>query len=365
MNDALTNPPNSIGKGDEAMRLGIVAERFIDWVALASGRVPRPIIDALPGLIIARAIMAATRAGFFETLATGEHGAAEVAACCATDPAATEKLLNVLVAQRYLRVRGGRYRLTNAARRWLLADSPQSIRDYLLFNELQWRWLGQTDTFVQTGAPIRFHHALTPGEWALYQQGMYAIARLTAPEVAWRIPLPAHARRMLDVGGAHGQYAVALCRQHPQLHATILDLPQAVTEAAPLLAKSGLSERICHTAGDALTADLGVARYDLIFVANLAHHFDDATNRALVRRIARALTPGGLCVIQDGMRPGTQQQLGQFEACADFFFALTSEAGLYSFAEMAAWQRAAGLTPRRPIRLLTGPGQGLQMATKG
>jgi hypothetical protein len=38
--------------------------------------------------------------------------------------------------------------------------------------------------------------------------------------------------------------------------------------------------------------------------------------------------------------------------------------GAWSFAEMADWQRSAGLRSRRPIRLVTGPGGGLQVAEK-
>jgi SAM-dependent methyltransferase len=346
------------------MRLGLVAERLLDWVALASGRVPTPIIDALPGLVIARAVMAATRFGIFDALDCRALPAKGVAVLCQTDPAATKKLLNLLVAQRYLSKKQDRYALTTAARRWLLRDSPQSIRDYLLYNALQWDWLGRTDDYLQTGTPIRFHQEMSPDEWALYQNGMLAIARLTAPEVAWRIPVPPAARQMLDIGGAHGAYSVALCQRHPQLQATILDLPQAVEFAAPLLARSGMGDRVRHITGDALTTDLGDARYELIFMANLVHHFDAATNGTLVARIARALVPGGLCVIQDGIRPQDDATPRQFEACGDLFFALTSEAGLYSFTEITAWQRAAGLVPLRSVRLLTGPGQGLVMARK-
>jgi hypothetical protein len=48
----------------------------------------------------------------------------------------------------------------------------------------------------------------------------------------------------------------------------------------------------------------------------------------------------------------------------DLYFALTSEAGTWTFAEMAAWQRDAGLVPGKPIRLRTAPGMGLQTAAK-
>jgi 2-polyprenyl-3-methyl-5-hydroxy-6-metoxy-1,4-benzoquinol methylase len=193
-------------------------------------------------------------------------------------------------------------------------------------------------------------------------------ANLAAPELARRIPVPkveeGRPIEMLDIGGAHGYYSVALCRRHPQLRATILDLPEAIAHAAPLLAKEQMGDRVVHRAGNALTDDLGEQAYDLVLIANLVHHFDDASNRELVTRVARALRPGGILVIGEMIRPDAPGEGGQIGALTDLYFAITSEAGTYSFAEMAAWQRAAGLVPRRPLRLLTGPGAGLQIARK-
>jgi tRNA A22 N-methylase len=48
--------------------------------------------------------------------------------------------------------------------------------------------------------------------------------------------VPRGARDLLDIGGSHGYYSVALCRRHPTLRAVILDLPQAVVHAETILA---------------------------------------------------------------------------------------------------------------------------------
>ncbi len=345
------------------MRIGVVAESLLDCLALLSGRVPVPIIEAFPSIVLARCIMAGVRLGIFDALESGDLSAEGVARLCGTEPHATGKLLAALAGARYLRHERGRYGLTSQARRWLTSTSPQSVRDYLCFHYAQWEWLGRTEDFVRTGEPLRFHAAMTPDEWEAYQRGMRVIARLTAPEVARRIPVPRHARALLDIGGAHGYYAVTLCRRHPHLRAVVLDLPQAVVHAAPLLAEACMGDRVTHQAGDALATDFGEARYDVVFMANLAHHFTPEQNAALLAKIARALRRGGICVVQEGIRP-TGERHRFFESLGDFYFALTSEAGLYSFAEIAGWQRAAGLHPQRPIRLLTAPGQGLQIARR-
>ncbi len=206
------------------------------------------------------------------------------------------------------------------------------------------------------------------GKWDLYQRGMASVARLGASETAQRLPVPAGARDLLDIGGSHGLHSVALCRRHPGLRAVVLDLPAAVEHAAPILAREALREpaagRVTHRAGDALTDDLGEEAWDVVLLSNLAHHFDGETNRALARRIARALRPGGVFAIQEIIRRQSPTEGGQLGGLFDLYFALTSESGTWSFEEMAGWQREAGLEPRKPVPLRRTPGYGLQIATR-
>jgi hypothetical protein len=49
---------------------------------------------------------------------------------------------------------------------------------------------------------------------------------------------------------------------------------------------------------------------------------------------------------------------------ADLYLANTSQSGSRSFEEMADWQRAAGLVPRKPVRFRSLPGFGQQAAMK-
>jgi hypothetical protein len=48
-----------------------------------------------------------------------------------------------------------------------------------------------------------------------------------------------------------GYFSVAICRRYPELRATVLDLPEAIKHAAPLLAKEGMRDRVSHRAGNA------------------------------------------------------------------------------------------------------------------
>ncbi|MFW6050667.1 MAG: methyltransferase [Myxococcota bacterium] len=346
------------------MHVGPKPDNLLELLALKAGAVPRPVMDTLLALGLARTVMAGTRLGILEALRDGPRTAAEVAARCETDPRATEKLLGALVGCDYVRHRGGRFSLAPEARRWLVEGGRSSLRDMVLGMEQVWDWLEHYETFVRTGEPLDVHGTTDPDGWATYQRSMRSLAGLIAPEVARRTPVPRGATSLLDVGGSHGYLSVALCRRHPRLSAVVLDLPEAVEHAAPLLAREGLGHRVRHRADDARTADLGEAEHDVILVSSLVHHFTEAENRDLCRRAARALKPGGVLVLQEVIRPAEPGEGGQAGALGDLYFAALSASGTWSFDEMAAWQRDAGLTPRRPLRLLTGPGVGQQSAIR-
>jgi SAM-dependent methyltransferase len=343
------------------MRFGMIGDGPLEKLVAGSRLFPAPMLEAY-GMVSTRALLAAARHGVFEALGEGALTAAEVAERCGTDRGATEKLLNLLVGMRHVAIaRDGRYRLPPRSRRWL--TGPGSLRDSVLMKELEWRWMEGLDEFVRTGRQHDVHDAMTGEEWALYQRGMRSNAGILAPLVAGRIPVPDGARDLLDIGGSHGYFSVALCRRHRGLRATVLDLPAAMEHAAPLLEAEGMGDRITMRAGDALTDDLGVEAYDVVLMASLVHHFDDPTNRRLVRRAATALRPGGVLAILEAVRlePGRNDQVGAF---FDLYFAMTSRAGLWTYEEMADWQRAAGLVPRPPIRLPMSRGNGLQVADR-
>ena len=345
------------------MRVGLMAENPLERAVLATGLVPVAMLEAYSPAY-ARAIATATRLGVFEALSGEARSAKAVAETCQTDPRATEKLLNLLVTMKYVGYSGGTYRLARNAKRWLLADAPGSIRDLILMKELEWSWIDRMESFVRGGRPLDVHGTMSNDDWGAYQRGMRAQANLLGPLLARRVPVPAGATAMLDIGGSHGYFSVVLCRRHPGLKATVLDLPEAVEHATPLLEREGMGDRVVLRAGDAVTDDLGDAAYDLILVFSLVHHFDDKTNRLLVRRAARALRPGGYLVIGDALRPRSPGRGGQQGAFFDLYFALTSESGLWTFDEMRSWQVDAGLVPRKSMSLIPGGGFGLQIAER-
>lgn len=347
------------------MRLGVIAESILEWLVLRSHSVPEPLLETQMAFSMARSIMAGVKLGLFEAVSGGARSSAEIAKSCGTDSAATEKLLNALTGCGYFRFRDGAYAPTPKAEKWLLRRSPQNLCDKLLFQFYEWDMVGGYEAFVRTGTPMAAHAEVQDGEfWNVYQRGMRSLAALSAGEIADRFPMPPGARDMLDIGGSHGCFSVSLCRKHPDLRSEILDLPDAVVHAAPILAEEKMGDRVRHRPGNALTEELGEASTDVVFMSQLVHHFTDEQNRALMKKIARALRTGGVCVMSDSIRPLRPGAGGQTAALLDLYFAMVSESGTWPVETMQGWLRSSGLEPLEPIWLRTLPGAALVAGRK-
>jgi SAM-dependent methyltransferase len=348
------------------MRIGAIPESALEWLALKLELAPRALAESHGAMLLARTVMAGAEIKLFDALAGRPLTAEETATACAVAPGPVALLLDALTACGYLHFRNGRFALTRRARPWLLSTGSSSVRDKLLLQVVEWRWLETLEDFVRSGRPLDFHDAMASQERELYHRGMRALAGVAGREAAMRIHVPRGARRMIDLGGSHGHFAAEICRRHPGLAAEVMDLPDAIEAAGALLAAEDLSGRLVHRPGDVTTADLGIERYDLVLMSNLAHHLSEEQNRELAGRVARALRPGGAFVIQEAARAERPGRAGQLAALLGLYFAMQSRRDVrtWTVAEMADWQRSAGLKVRRAKRLRTAPGWVQQAAIR-
>ena len=85
---------------------------------------------------------------------------------------------------------------------------------------------------------------------AAQHSGSLGPARLMAKRMSL-----AGRNRLLDIGGGSGAYTLAFCAANPQLKATILDFPQTVETAKKYTLDAGLTDRVAHLAGNAMTTE--------------------------------------------------------------------------------------------------------------
>ena len=337
------------------MKYGVIPSNMLERLALWMGKVPVPLLDSLFSIMKTRSIMAGVRLGIFEALRDGPLAARDVAARCRLDPECTELLLRLLVGVEYLELHGEQFALNDLSQRTLIAGAEQELIGYVLWNYWQWEMVAGLDDLIRTGRGIDFHETMTdPEAWANYQRAMKEVARFSAPLVADRVPVKGGARRLLDIAGSHGLFGAAICRKHPPMKSTVLDLPAAIEHARELARAEKIDDVVEHRAGDLLADDYGKDN-DVVLLSNILHHFNEATNIAILRRAFDSLTAAGTVAIWEIEAPEKDASPTSGDGAA-LFFRLTSNARCYHGSEYERWLQQVGFKEVRTSRPALSPG---------
>jgi hypothetical protein len=347
------------------MKIKLKPENLLEWLALKLNLAPRPWLETQVSFTAARAIMCAAELGVFEAIGTQAKTGEEVARICQTHAPSTKQLLDCLVGVGYLQWSSDQYSLKREFHKWLLKESEANLTSKLRFQLFEWNYVAQLENYVRSGNPLDLHGTSSEKEWQLYQEAMRDVSSNAARELAGKFPVPAGAVKMLDIGGSHGLYSIEICKRHPALASTILELPGAVDSASAITKRYDPTGRVKHVAGNALTDDLGTNEYDLVLINNVVHHFTADQNRALAVKVARALKLGGAYAIGEVIRPEKPGEGGVIAATLNLYFSLTSSSGTWSITEIQSWQKAAGLIPRSTLAAKSLPGWKMVIASKG
>lgn len=340
------------------MKFAPIAQTPLEWIGLKAGLVPTPLAYSHFGFMASKFLLEAVDKGIFEAIEHKRVSLEDICSTCRLHPKAVKSLLGVLATMGLLKYRGNLFYLTHKSKKWILKDSVDSLYWLMMFdNRVCIKWMEYVGNFLESGKGLQYHETFNEEEWFYYQKAMEAAASVTSREAPSKIPVPVGAATMLDIGGSHGLYSVALCKKHTGLSSTILDLPGAVDKAKSILDKYQMGDRVVHQAGNVLTDDLGKAKYDVIIMASVAHHFTTEENRKVAIKAFEALKPGGIFTIMEVLRADAIKYNGNMlSAIGDFFFALSSTSGTWSFQEISQWQKEAGFTHYKKSTFLTIPG---------
>lgn len=296
-------------------------------------------------------VLTAVRIGVFEALEAGDAAAEELASRLGTDPRGTRILCDALAALEVLVKVDGRYRNTPVARERLVPGTPGSKVAILRHDaRLYERWAKLLDS-VRTGEPVSdevIDPRLESGSRA-FAEAMEEIGRDSAAKVADAVDFSG-VRRLLDLGGGPGAYALELAGRHPRLEAVVFDRPDTVEVAAEKIREAGLEERVGTRGGDAFVDDLG-GPWDFVLASNLIHIFGPEDNRALIRRAADTLTPGGRLCVKDFLLDAGRTSPPGSALFAVNMLVSTEEGDCHTVEEVGSWMRDADLTPGDPIEL--------------
>jgi len=324
------------------VRIAARPDGFAERIGLMLNRLPTPIGEAMFAMPVARALQVAQRTGMLGALAEDARDPVELAEHLGLQPTATELVLDVIASLGHVELRpDGRYAMSERARRWLDPHSDHYLGDFLADTGEYWEWWAGLEDLVRTGRHVELHDKSAEDPyWRSYIRGQYQLARLSSTEVAGAVPLQRGAHSLLDVAGAHGEFSMALCRHHPGLKATVVDLPGSARVGREIVSGAGMDDRVHHVEGDMFEADFG-GPHDGALCFNIVHHLTPEQAKRLFAKIRAVLRPGApLCVLElydrpDGQKPDSGSILG-------LFFHLTSGADTYTVEQVSTWLADSG-----------------------
>ncbi len=289
-----------------------------------------------------RILLSAIELGLFTTLDKQMLPSKEVAKKINADERATDRLMNALVALGFLRKVHGKFFNSENASQYLVKNKPEFMGG--LFHSLGlWNtWSSLTES-VKAGTSAA-ERKPSPGgvDWlesfigAMHYRGVKE-AKITA----LMLDLSA-SKKMLDVGGGSGAFAMEFIKKNSSMSAVVFDLPNVIPITSRYVEQEKMDDKISYLSGDYLVDDFG-GGYDLIFLSAIVHINSFDENNLLIKKCYNSLNTDGQIVIKDWV-----MNEDRTEPAGGAFFALnmlvgTERGDTYTGTEMKNWFTNAGI----------------------
>jgi ubiquinone/menaquinone biosynthesis C-methylase UbiE len=201
-------------------------------------------------------------------------------------------------------VNAGKYTLTKLG--YFLLRDPMARINMDLVQDVCYRALFHLDEAVAQGKPAGLK---TLGDWKTLYEGLSSLPpRVQASwfafdhyysDQAFPAALPLvfadRPKRLLDVGGNTGRWAVLCARHDPGVRITIADLPGQLGFARQTMQDQGLADRVDFLGVDLLDAQqLLPGGYDAIWMSQFLDCFSEPEIISILRRAAAALGDHGV-----------------------------------------------------------------------
>ncbi|MBI4843767.1 MAG: methyltransferase domain-containing protein [Nitrospirae bacterium] len=241
------------------------------------------------GFMASRVILTANNLSVFDGLKKAS-GAPGISKKLKADERAVEILLDALSGMGLvIKGKDGKYRNAPVSNRYLVKGSPFFQGDIIRHSSGMWEAFSHLDEILRSGRPAarrRNHEA--------FIMGMHNLTKLRTGNLIRAVGLKG-VSSMLDLGGGPGTNAMAIAKRG--VKATIFDLPETVSIAKRVARHEGVNG-LRYIAGDFHIDSIGFG-YDLILLSQIFHAFSADENKALLRKCAIALNPGGRVAVQE------------------------------------------------------------------
>jgi SAM-dependent methyltransferase len=356
------------------MKVGAIPDGLLERLLVKANQIPLPLVDSFSAMMNAKAILVANEMGLFNALDERPVTVRVLAKHLGASHRGMSDLVDALSASGYLKREGERVELSQVSRKWLVRSSPHYIGNMLEHvNDLWAVWLNLEEAIRKGGPPASNYQdwLKDEGHRTMLRRhilGLRDTARLAAPEVVRLLRLPAakkaprpaggptdsRPRRLLDIGGGHGGYSIALCEKHTDLTATVFELEATAEIGREIVEREKMSGRVKFQVGDFLSDDFE-SGYAAALYFNILHNYSEEDNRRVLGKVFDALEPGGVLGVWD-MFKEKRGERDVLPALMALHMLVASGGTSYLIEDVCGWLRQIGFRriTRRPTRTLPG-----------
>ncbi|HET9621051.1 MAG TPA: class I SAM-dependent methyltransferase [Kofleriaceae bacterium] len=326
--------------------------------------------------LLFHAAMSARNMGVLAAVNAASDGAAldAIAASAGTSRYAARVLLEGCLALELVTEEAGKFRISPAGRLWLFDPMVQANANFV--HDICYAGAAKLEDSLRTGTPAGLP---TLGPWPTIYEGLAHLSPQLQhswftfdhyySDGAFPLAFPrvfAHKpRKLLDVGGNTGKWALLCLSKDPDVELTVLDHPGQLARLRANAVAAGLDARLRTHEIDLLDpAHHFPTGFDVVWMSQVLDCFAEPDIARLLREARAALAPGGrVCVMEafTDRQPNEVaelclQGLSLYFACmangnslmyrAPDFLALIAEAGLELEADEAIGMSHTLLTCR-------------------
>jgi SAM-dependent methyltransferase len=258
------------------------------------------------GFAVSQALRAIVELGIPDLLATGKRSVDELAAATRSNADALYRVMRLLAAEGVFREALPRHFALTEMGAALRSDRP-GPRDFIhMINSEAYLAFEQLLHSVRTGKPAfdkvfgspRFDWLSEhPEQAALFHRAMVALSQGSNEAVADGYDFRPF-KRVVDLGGGHGQLLAEILARNPHLGGVLFDLPSGV--AAAQLGAGGRLPRTEFIAGNFFES---VPAGDVYVIKKVIHDWDDERSAAILRNCRKAMLPNGKVLVAETLVP--------------------------------------------------------------
>ncbi|WHZ24392.1 MAG: hypothetical protein OJF47_003504 [Nitrospira sp.] len=312
----------------------------------AGGPTPQLFFQTANAYQRTQALKAAVELDLFTAIGLGKDTVDTLAQRCGAAERGVRILADYLTIQGFLTKEGSRYKLTPDSALFLDRRSPAymgSVLGFLHAPKFTESFQNLTEAVRKGGTVAGEAGTVAPEHplWVEFATSMIPMMARPAEEIGIFVrQTQPDVKKVLDIAAGHGLFGVEIAKRCPQAEIVALDWPNVLTVAQGLAQQAGVQARYRTIAGDAFQQDFGTG-YDLVLLTNFLHHFSTATCETLLRKIHRALTPGGRVITLEFIPNDDRVTPPPVAEFCLIMLATTPEGDAYTFKEYEQMFRAA------------------------